>query len=182
MTKTLDNIRKKTNKWQFVIVFGILFFVSQMTIAIMLYELGTMQVLLLQVSLSADSFGSIIKEWNHAALLSVYKKHFYLDFLHPIWYSLFLASFISKTFHLNNTNHKYNYLLLLPFVAGLLDIIENILHLYILSNLNDISKVVVLISGITSNIKWLLVFISIVIILQMLVTYLITKRKNTKKL
>lgn len=112
-------------------------------------------------------------------MLDLYKKHFFFDFPHPIWYSVVLISFISKIFNLNNTNTRFNYLILFPFFAGLLDLFENILHLIILSDINNISKQTVIISGIASNIKWVFLLISIVIIAIMSAKYNIVKNNKS---
>ena len=163
MKVLLNKVRQKTGKWQFVIVFGVLYIISQIVITSILHDLDPKQVLKLQTSLSTDLFCEIIHLWNNDGMLDLYKKHFFFDFPHPIWYSVVLISFISKIFNLNNTNTRFNYLILFPFFAGLLDLFENILHLIILSDINNISKQTVIISGIASNIKWVFLLISIVI-------------------
>lgn len=64
MKVLLNKVRQKTGKWQFVIVFGVLYIISQIVITSILHDLDPKQVLKLQTSLSTDLFCDIIHLWN----------------------------------------------------------------------------------------------------------------------
>ncbi len=180
MIISLNKIRQKIGNWKIVIIFGILYIISQLIIVSILHNLDTKQVFELQTTFSSDTFHEIINSWKNNGILGFYKKHFIFDFPHPIWYSIFFGSFMSKLFHLNLVGEKYNYLILLPFIAGILDLLENILHVVIvLSDISNISKIAVLISGMATNLKWFFAFVSLFIIVVMIIKYFRYKNDKT---
>lgn len=171
----LLHLRQKTNKWYLVFVFGGLYLISHIAITLTLRGIDSLQFMKVQTTFSADNFREIVLYWNDNGVLEAFRKHFYFDYFHPLWYSIFLAAFMSKVFSLNKVNNRVNFFLLFPFIAGILDIIENSLHLYIISNIENISAIIVVISGTVSNHKWLFVLVSIYVILRMLIRYLLRR-------
>lgn len=175
MRKLLNELKHKTDKREYIIIFGILYFVFQFLIVYVLNDLSVKEVIKLQMLFSSDAFIDILKLWNEADLIKFYKRHFLFDFFLPIWYGIFLISLMSKLFNANQVNQKLNYFLMLPFFAGIFDIFENILHLIVLCNLDVACKVLIGISQVFSTLKWLLVLVSLIIILIMCVKYYVRK-------
>ena len=92
-----------------------------------------------------------------------YRRHFYFDFLHPLWYALFLSAFMARGFNRNRLSSKANWMLCLPFIAGLMDLIENCFHVRFISDVDTIPSWMIVASASAANVKWLLAGTSIVI-------------------
>jgi len=129
------------------------YLVSQVAILFITRDLGT-DFLGIQVTLSAERFADIAGSWQSSGLLDAYYRHFYLDYVHPFIYSFFLSCLMALAFNKRNTAGKYNAFLILPFMAGALDIAENTFHLYMLSDFNRITEWMVMLSGTCTNLKW----------------------------
>ncbi len=163
MKKFLHKLRAKTAHWLVILIIGVVWLILQLYLTRMLSGLGMSKVVRLQTTLSMDVFTDILKIWDDQGLLNLYYRHFYFDFIYPVVYSLLIVALLSKLFDLNNLKAGFNYLLLLPLTAAVFDLIENSSHLMILSNFSK-TKSIVLFSGIVSNMKWVLIFISLLII------------------
>jgi hypothetical protein len=61
-------------------------------------------------------------------------------------------------------------LVVLPFIAALLDWAENTAHLILLRDLTHISAAMVLVASIAAAIKWCMIAISVVVVLHLIVT------------
>ncbi|MDP6908847.1 MAG: hypothetical protein QF371_05035, partial [Flavobacteriales bacterium] len=85
-------------------------------------------------------------------------------FPHPIWYSVFLASLLAKAMNASHLGSKFNHIMILPFIAGIGDIIENSFHLYFLSDLSNATAPLVFISAFFCNLKWLLCGFSLLLV------------------
>lgn len=139
-----------------ILVFGAIYLVSQITIIRILDPLGTDTVLRLQTTFSPETFASIKASWVEAGLIDSYWRHFHFDFPHPVWYSLFLASLLAGGLNFARMPAKYDVILLAPFVAAACDFVENSLHVWFLLDPGMVANPWVAISGIFTNIKWLL--------------------------
>ncbi|KKK40019.1 hypothetical protein WQ57_01765 [Mesobacillus campisalis] len=134
---------------------GLVFLVSQIVILKILAKINLKEVITLQTTFSNLTFSSIIAEWKANGSIDYYFLHYYFDFIHPIFYSLFLFAIISKVLYSKLHIEKYVSISYLPFVAGLFDIIENILHLHMITN-SIYPKEIVIMSAFFTNLKWLL--------------------------
>lgn len=139
-----------------ILVFGAIYLVSQITILRILDPLGTDTVLRLQTTFSPGTFASIKAAWVEAGLIDSYWRHFLFDFPHPVWYSLFLSSLLAGGLNFARMPAKYDVIMLAPFVAGACDFAENSLHVWFLLDPGMVANPWVAISGIFTNIKWLL--------------------------
>ncbi|MFP4039619.1 MAG: hypothetical protein ACLFS7_03670 [Desulfosudaceae bacterium] len=157
-------LRKKTGTRRVALIFGGLFALSQLALYLVIRDLPPEKLLVLQTTFSKDEFLSIIGTWKMSGVLQQFKLHFYLDFLHPVWYSIFLASLMAISFNLNGIEKKYNSLLLIPFVAGMLDLLENSVHLFLLANIGATSEANIFVSALAANLKWLLAGTGILIV------------------
>lgn len=158
-------IRQQLNKPQFLLVFGIIFLVFQSVIAYIINPLGSEKVLQLQTTFSVTTFQQIISEWRAYGLLPHYFQHYYLDlFLHPLAYSLFLATALAMVMNRSEVSTQYNFVLFLPFLAGTGDIFENVMHLLLLTHTELINAFMVGLSACFANGKWLLCGVCLVLI------------------
>lgn len=156
-------ISKKSDSNLIIAIFGIIYFASQIKIASIVHPLG-IDMLRIQTTLSSDSFKEIASGWIASGQIGLYYKHFYFDNFHPIWYSIFLSLLIARAFKINNINPKFNFIILTPFVAGVCDLIENMMHLYFLADLKRATPVLVALSGLATNTKWFLALSGVAII------------------
>ncbi len=164
MSLPINKLRTWLSATRITLIFGVIYFISQVSIAIILEPVGADAVLQLQTTFSAETFVQIIEQWKEAGTLPYYLKHFYLDFPHPIWYSIFLASLVARAMNANNFEGKFDLLILLPFVAGLSDLMENTFHLIFLTDMNRVTPQLVFVSALFCNLKWLLCGLSLVFV------------------
>ena len=149
-------ISQKADSNILIIIFGIIYFTSQFIIGSIIHPLGVSNVLALQTTLSSDTFKEIASGWIASGQIAIYYKHFYFDNFHPIWYSIFLSLLIARTFKINGISPSFNFIILTPFIAGVCDLIENMMHLYFLSDLRRATPALVAFSGTATNTKWFL--------------------------
>jgi hypothetical protein len=82
---------------------------------------------------------------------------------------------------MNNVNPKFNGIVLIPFIAGLCDMFENSMHVYFLADLNRATPVLVALSGLATNTKWIL-SLSVTVMAIVLITYRIVKKFSIRKI
>ncbi len=158
MADCLHTYRAFISKKEILLGLILLFLLSQITILLLTSGLGP-DFLQLQLTFTADKFSEIVKSWHSSGLIITYYRHFILDYItHPLLYGLALSSFMAWVFVRRDMQPKYDIYLLLPFIASTLDIIENNLHLYLLTHLDRISDNIVLVSGACSWTKWAVAF------------------------
>ncbi|PKN37276.1 MAG: hypothetical protein CVU62_11780 [Deltaproteobacteria bacterium HGW-Deltaproteobacteria-2] len=172
-------ISRKSDSNLIIAIFGIIYFASQIKIASIVHPLG-IDMLRIQTTLSGDTFKEIASGWIASGQIGLYYKHFYFDNFHPIWYSIFLSLLIARAFKINNINPKFNVFILTPFVAGICDFFENMMHLYLLADLQRATPALVALSGLATNTKWFLA-LSGVAIVSILIGISIVKNFITKK-
>ena len=148
-------IRARLGSWWLIGGLGVLYFISQAIIGSILHALDPSTVLELQTTLSSKTFAGILGQWRETGLLETYWRHYYFDFPHPFLYSTFLAALLSKAFDANDIDHRYDNLLIIPFGAGALDLVENLCHVTMLLDADAITAPRVVLSGIAANLKWL---------------------------
>jgi hypothetical protein len=156
-------ISEKSDSNLIIAIFGIIYFASQIKIASIVYPLG-IDMLRIQTTLSSDTFKEIASGWIASGQIGLYYKHFYFDNFHPMWYSIFLSLLIARVFKINNINPKFNFIILTPFVAGICDLIENMMHLYFLADLKRATPALVALSGTATNTKWFLALSGVAIV------------------
>jgi hypothetical protein len=138
-----------------ILALGVAYLVSQATIASILHDLDPAVVLRLQTTLSVEVFTSILDHWRAAGLLPTYWRHYWLDFTHPFLYSTLLTAMLAKAFDANGLDARFDRLLLVPFAAGALDVVENLCHVAMLLDARLVVVPLVVASGLAANLKWL---------------------------
>ena len=164
MRKILSAIYEKLASRKIAVIFGILYLINQAIIYSILSRLGP-DALKLQLTLSSQVFAGILAGWSDASL-KLYLSHFYFDFHHVILYSVCLASSIAVLTH-RKGQAPSNFVLfafVLPFIAAILDASENTLHLVMIFHRACLTPALVAVSGIATNVKWLLAFVSVLIV------------------
>lgn len=158
-------LRNRLSSKKILLIFGVIFILSQAIIGYITTPLGTDKVLEVQTTFSAATFQQIIQDWRETDVIGLYFQHYIFDlFLHPIWYSIFLGAALALAMNYAKISAKYNWVILLPFIAGLGDVVENIAHLMMLYKPELISDLTVGISAFFTNGKWLLCFVSMALI------------------
>lgn len=162
MKERLHNYRHFVSRKRILLSSLLLFFLSQLTIMLITADLG-IDLLKLQTALTSQAFLYIAHSWKTTGLLTSYYHHFYLDFIiHPMLYGVLLSSLLAWTFNRKRISASFDILLLLPFLASVLDITENSLHFYLLADFSRISGSFVLFSGFCSWLKWIIAFVCLI--------------------
>jgi hypothetical protein len=174
----LDNYRNRFGTTRMVLISGLVYFISQACIAAILHDLNPLLFVKAQTTFSKDVYLELLNAWQAAGLMPKYFRHFYLDFFHPIFYAVFLSAFMAKTMNMNHFSSKLNRLLLMPFIAGAMDLVENCFHLSFISDVNSITQTKITVSALASNIKWALAGIALLIILFFFIRYRFKPRKG----
>ena len=184
----LTDIRNPLNRWygmlssgKSVVVFCVAFLVSQAVIVSMLLQLGHSDPLILQLTFSRSMFMDILQKWGQPGI-GIYKKHFFVDYPHAFIYASFLASIIGYLMAEQDREPAPVHLALffLPYVAGLCDLAENTLHLYLISNPAAVSGALVKISAAMAWTKWSIAGISIVAIVFLVFKKTISREARRK--
>jgi len=161
---TLDHIRQNLGRTWIIVLFGLVYLVSQVTILIIL---GPIEHSMLNLQLSGFSvaeYVSVFNSWEASGDMAYYRAHFILDDIHWVWYSVLFTALLSWLFERCEIPSERNWFLLLPLASGLLDWYENRLQHVFLSS-RDLATIIdplPLYSTLASDIKWLLALTYIV--------------------
>jgi hypothetical protein len=148
-------VHRRLGDTRLILALGAAYLVSQATIASILHDLDPVVVLRLQTTLSVEVFTSILDRWRAAGLLPTYWRHYWLDFPHPFLYGTLLAAALARAFDANGLDARFDRLLLVPFVAGALDLVENLCHVAMLLDTRLVTAPMVVASGLAANLKWI---------------------------
>ncbi|MEM4724243.1 MAG: hypothetical protein QXP01_04465 [Candidatus Hadarchaeum sp.] len=131
---------------------------------------GTPGVVALQLAFSAEGFQSILNQWGAPVVQAYRASTLYVDSWFPVVYALLFASLIALLTHKPGKAVSKAYLLLfaLPFVAILLDWVENGLHLILLRDPSHLSATLILIASLAAAVKWGIIAFSILAVLYFL--------------
>jgi hypothetical protein len=161
----LHTLRVRLGSNRLLVVFGVLFLASQAIIATILRDLDLVQFARAQTTFSKATYLALAHQWESEQLLPQYQRHFYFDFLHPVWYACLLAGFLAKGLDRRGLSDRWSCLLLMPFLAGLLDLVENCFHVRFIADLASVTQPMITISALASNLKWALAGLSLALIL-----------------
>ena len=170
---SLEILRHRFDQEWIVVMAGIAYLVSQVTILIILGPIAETMFRLQLSGVSAADYISVFGAWQESGEIAFYRAHLILDDIHWVWYAIFFTALLSLLFNRCDVPASWNWILLLPVGSGLLDWFENKLqHVFLsTSNFTTIFDPLPLISTLASNIKWLLalsyIAISIVLLLRL---------------
>lgn len=170
----LEGFKNKLSITPVIIISCVLYILSQAAIIYILSGLKAKDVFILQTSFSKTMVMDILNMWKQKEILDLYKMHFYIDFIHPILYSIFLASLTARLFRANSVPDRFNIFLFLPFLAGLLDTIENVIHVIFITDMKNITSDLVYTGALCANAKWIIVHICILFILFLAIKFFVT--------
>lgn len=124
----------------------------------------------LQLAFSEDAFGRIVAQWGAEGVRTYRDVTLGLDYLFPIAYALCLSGAIAWLTRARGRDPTRLELALfaMPWVAALLDWVENTLHLLLLGDLTRISAAPVLLASLAAAAKWCLMLLSALTILYSL--------------
>ncbi len=154
-----------------MIISGVIYIFSQLAIMSILSPIGSDSVISFQLTFNRESMAALLNSWGDGGI-ETFKKHFYLDFFHPLWYGafLFFTMLFVKTklsrYQDSTAVPKYVYL---PFVAAFFDCAENFLEIEIIDRRFNLTDTLVIAAGLTSLLKWLIALASILIIIALAV-------------
>jgi hypothetical protein len=180
-TRAENFISQKSDSNILIAVFGIIYFTSQSIIGLIAHPLGVKDVLALQTTFSSDTFKAIASGWIASGQIGIYYEHFYFDNFHPIWYSVFLSLLIARVFKINCVSSSFNFIILTPFIAGICDLVENMMHLYFLADLNHATPALVALSGTATNTKWFLALSGVAIVTVLTIAWFVKTFLKNKK-
>lgn len=147
-------LREKSRLDSAILFFLVLFLASQASITVVLQPVGTAEVLALQTTLSAEDFRARVADLHARHAINAYIGHYYYDFLHPLWYAGLLALLLGRAFDRQAVPATRNGWLLLPLLAGALDLVENSLHLYMVLDSANITALRVWLANGAALLKW----------------------------
>ena len=129
---------------------------------------NTPGIISIQFCATPETFLAVLGQWGKAGV-NGYREHLWMDYLFPAAYAIFFASIISwldmkKSISTGQIPIFFSF----PLVAGLLDWLENTIHLQLLGNPAVINEIMVFSSFVISLTKWLLLFITILYIFSRL--------------
>lgn len=160
-----------------ILLLGLLYLCLQAIIVVGLQHLGTASFFSAQTTFSMDVYLRYLHGWQEAGLMGYYRGHYRYDFILPFLYSLFLAAILSFALMRNGLGGKWNALVPLPFVAGALDLVENVFHLFFINAPESITPVTIFASALAANLKWGLSGIAIVAAVALLLRAWISRRR-----
>ena len=124
----------------------------------------------LQLAFSEEAFGRIVGQWGAEGVRIYRNVTLGLDYLFPIAYALCLSgamAWLTRTGSRGPTRAELA-LFAMPWVAALLDWVENTLHLLLLQDVSRLSPALVLLASLAAAAKWGLVLLSVLTILYRL--------------
>lgn len=177
----LENyISQKSDSNLVIAIAAILYLTNQIVIGSIIHPLGTLNALALQTTMCSEKFKAIASGWISSGEIEIYYKHFQFDSYHPLLYGIFLSLLLARAFKISHVNPRFNWIMLTPFVAAFCDVFENMMHLYFLADLNRATPLLVAVSGLATNIKWLLSLsgtaLAIVLITFWIIKYFVRKK------
>ncbi len=155
---SLDNLRRELGRTWIIVLFGIAYLVSQVTIIIILGPIEDAMLKLQMTGTSVADYMSVFGAWEASGDMAFYRTHFLLDDYHWIWYTVFFTASLCRLFDRFEISSERNWFLVLPLASGLLDWYENRLqHIFLDSaDFTTIIDPLPLYSTLASDVKWVL--------------------------
>lgn len=172
----LKKLREALKSGQIVLIFGIIYGISQVIIGIILFPVLT-EIGALQTSFSPEFVRDTLEAWRQSGELARYQQHFLVDFIHPVWYTIALTAGLANVFTMRSIPDRWNFFLLFPVIGGICDLIENISHQNFIGNPDSITGAAVAISAAAAWIKWILLIGSLITVL--IVRYAMKPKDST---
>ncbi len=155
---SLENMRRELGQTWIIVLFGLAYLVSQVTIIIILGPIEDAMIKLQTTGTSVTDYISVFSAWEASGDMAFYRAHFLLDDFHWVWYTIFLTASLCRLFDRFEISGERNWFLVLPLASGLLDWYENHLqHIFLSSpDFRTIIDPLPLFSTLASDVKWML--------------------------
>jgi hypothetical protein len=155
-----------------ITITGAIFLVSQASIAWVLHRGdAALALITLQTTFDPAAFDAVMSSLNHDQV-SALKGHFLFDFLHPLWYGAFALLLLAWLFECNRVPGCFNALLWGAPLMALLDLLENLVHLPLITGHLQVSALPVAFAATCATLKWgiaaAFLVLSVALILRML--------------
>lgn len=167
-TYSMQNISTSTLIFSSSVSF-LVFCVSQYYMHKYFQVVGVNKALRAQISLNPLEVYDIFVDWKSHGLLDAYRASFDLDMFHPLFFSVFMSIYITTLCRLRSV-HLKKYFFVLSMLPGVLDIVENFVHLTFIEEPTKIisHRVLFFIGNGCANMKWILVLVYIFLVSFML--------------
>lgn len=155
---SLDNLRRELGRTWIIVLFGVAYLISQVTIIIILGPIEDAIIKLQTTGTSVTDYLSVFGAWEASGDMAFYRAHFLLDDFHWVWYTVLFTAVLCRLFDRFEISSERNWFLLLPLASGLLDWYENHLqHVFLSSaDFRTIIDPLPLYSTVASDVKWVL--------------------------
>ncbi|MFZ5723932.1 MAG: hypothetical protein ACOY33_09775 [Pseudomonadota bacterium] len=150
-------LRERAAMPSMLLFFAGIYLLSQLSILFVLQPVGIGQALQLQTTLSPETYGLLVDDLYRRGVVENYLAHYYYDFLHPVWYATLLALLLARGLERHREPARCNRWLLVPYAAGLLELVENGLHIYMVVDTANITAPLVWLANGAGLAKWILV-------------------------
>jgi hypothetical protein len=152
----MESIRERYATTFLITLSGALFLASQLSIARILHAgNATAALMTLQTTFSAAAFADVLASLGPEQLEALL-GHFTFDFLHPLWYGAFALLFTAGLFERSRIGHRWNALLWGAPLMAALDILENLVHLPLITGRIEVSALPVVFAATCATVKWVL--------------------------
>ena len=123
--------------------------------------MGKTDLLTMQTAFSVEKMESILTEWGDDGV-AVYLRMMWADFFFPASYGIALASAITllATPREKTPDRTVLVVMLLPLIAGVCDLVENVFHLFLLQNPHSLPVFPTFLAACFASVKWFLLFFS----------------------
>jgi len=182
-----SNLYKKLNRMSSKSGIIILFLLAHLVLIMMMVftfprinaQIGSQAFDLKTFGYSQEEAALMIQNLDQSTIdFYIFPQLLLLDILYPILLALFLSTLIIRLSNLIGLrpNHIYSNLFILPFIAMLIDYLENSMILVMISNPEDISSGLIKAASIFTQMKSAFTTMSWIVILILFVIWLHKKR------
>lgn len=152
-----------------IVVALLLYIASQSVLASIYHPLGTDSCFRFWLAIDRADVLAVMEQWGEPGIAQ-FRKHYRLDFIHPLLYGCLLYLLMLRFCQQLPAAPA---LRLLPVLAAVADLIENLLQLMVLNAGEAVSATTVLLSGSFARSKWALAALCVLIVVAGLLQTLI---------
>ncbi|MHA1675119.1 MAG: hypothetical protein ACTSYI_15995 [Promethearchaeota archaeon] len=183
---TVEKLKKAPQTWILLVItlLGLIIFllINQLIFAPLPIQVPSYGILDIEFAWTPGQITTIFTAWGTEGM-TLHAAGIYWDFLYILGYGPFIAGLILLLSRKLSGKIQIVgfYMTFAPLLAGLFDVVENILLLTMLNNPSEISAAVPLIAGIMASIKFGLLLLGIGFLLFGLITWTVSYLKNKMK-
>ena len=124
---------------------------------------GSPGVVALQLAFTEERFADILRQWGPAGVRAYQTTTIWIDSWFPVAYALLLSSLVAVLTRRagKEASRSGRMLFGLPWLAMVLDWLENGLHLILLRSSGDLSGTLVWVASLAAAVKWGLIAVTV---------------------